>query len=147
MSTITPSIRSITPFLAAKSIDETVAFYTCYLGFQVEKCHPTDRPTLVFLRAPGAGTNDSAPVLIFDSSLWLGNPGMTGQLHFDFGHKGRGESKVLASLDRVRPHTTVEWGPEVYHYGRRECSIKDPNGYSIVLSEETDEEATDTDGA
>lgn len=139
-------IRKITPFLAARSIDETIGFYTRHLGLRVAKLHPADGPTLVFLEVPGAGEDTECPSLIFDTSLWPGEPRMTGQLHVDFGHKGAGESRVLAVLDRIRPHTTVEWGPEVYHYGRRECSIKDPNGYSIVLSEETEEEPTDTDG-
>lgn len=144
MTTHAPDIRCITPFLAAKNLDETVSFYTSFLGFRVDKLHPAERPTLVFLRASGGGTGAT---LIFDTTLWNGEPRMTGQLHVDLGPKGRGASKVLAVLDRVRPHTTVEWGPEVYHYGRRECSIKDPNGYSIVLSEETDEPPTDSDGA
>ena len=29
----------------------------------------------------------------------------------------------------------IEWGPEVYDYGRREFAIKDNNGYLLALSE------------
>jgi hypothetical protein len=46
---------------------------------------------------------------------------------------------VLAVLERMGSAATIEWGPEVFEYGRRECSIKDPTGYSVVLSEETDD--------
>lgn len=34
------------------------------------------------------------------------------------------------------------WGPEVYHYGRREFSIRDPNGYELIFSEPTDDPPT-----
>ena len=36
----------------------------------------------------------------------------------------------------------VDWGPEVYTYGRREFAIRDPDLYQIVFSEETEDEAT-----
>jgi hypothetical protein len=83
--------------------------------------------------------------MIFDLALWPGAPGMTGQLLRDLGRQRGGPSRVLALLDRVRGHATVEWGPEVFECGRRECSIKDPNGCSIVLSEETDAPASCTE--
>jgi len=28
----------------------------------------------------------------------------------------------------------IEWGPEVYGYGRREFAIKDCNGYTLTFS-------------
>jgi catechol 2,3-dioxygenase-like lactoylglutathione lyase family enzyme len=38
--------------------------------------------------------------------------------------------------------TAVEWGPEVYWYGRREFAIRDPNGYLIIFSEVTTDPPT-----
>jgi hypothetical protein len=36
----------------------------------------------------------------------------------------------------------VEWGPEVYRYARRELAVRDPNGYLVILSEETSDPPT-----
>jgi len=37
--------------------------------------------------------------------------------------------------DRVAGNAKIEWGPEVYSYGRREFAIKDCNGYLLAFSE------------
>jgi hypothetical protein len=37
---------------------------------------------------------------------------------------------------------TVEWGPEVYWYGRREFAVSDPSGYLIIFSEQTEDPPT-----
>ena len=36
----------------------------------------------------------------------------------------------------------IEWGPEVYWYGRREFAIRDPSGYLIIFSEATTDPPT-----
>lgn len=136
--------RAIVPCLGTRDLRATVAFYTEHLGFTTRLLHPPERPTLAILDAPGAD-GGSCATLMFDASLWPGDPAMTGQLVLDFGARGNGPSRVLGALERVRAHTSVDWGPEVYPYGRREVSIRDPNGYVLVLSEETDEPPTDAD--
>jgi catechol 2,3-dioxygenase-like lactoylglutathione lyase family enzyme len=136
------TIRSITPFLAACDLAATVAFYTTCLGFRAAKLHPVENPTPAFLDFVDPATGARTPTIIFDSTLWPGPPSMTGQLLLDLGPQRGGTSRVRALLDRVRAHATREWGPEVFAYGRRECSIKDPNSYSLVLSEETDDSPT-----
>jgi catechol 2,3-dioxygenase-like lactoylglutathione lyase family enzyme len=136
------TVRSITPFLSARDIAATVAFYTTRLGFRVAKLHPASSPTLAFLDFVDPATGARTATIIFDSTLWRGEPAMTGQLLLDLGPQRGGPARVLALLDRVRAHAAVEWGPEVFECGRRECSIKDPNGYSLVLSEETDDAPT-----
>ena len=45
---------------------------------------------------------------------------------------------VHAVHESIRECTHVEWGSEVYHYGRRESAIRDPDGYMIIFTEETD---------
>jgi catechol 2,3-dioxygenase-like lactoylglutathione lyase family enzyme len=127
-----------TPFLATRDINATIAFYTQLLGFRVSTRHPQDQPTMVVLDHGDAS-------MIFDSTLWPGVPAMTGQVHFDLGSRRDGPSNVLALHERVKPHATVLWGPEVYSYGRREFSCSDPNGYALVFSEQTDEEPTCAD--
>jgi catechol 2,3-dioxygenase-like lactoylglutathione lyase family enzyme len=135
--------RSLAPFLATRDMRATIAFWTTYLGFRVQKAVPPQDPSLVFLDSVDPRSGERTATIIFDSTLWPGNPVMTGQLLLDLGPQRGGPSRVLALLDRVRGHAPIEWGPEVFAYGRRECSIRDPNGYSVVLSEETDEEPTD----
>ena len=41
-------------------------------------------------------------------------------------------------LDRV----TIEWGPEVYSYGRREFAIRDPDSYLLIFTEATEDPPT-----
>ncbi len=47
---------------------------------------------------------------------------------------------VAALHKHLAPRVTVEWGPEVYFYGRREFSVRDPNGVSVIFTEETTDE-------
>jgi uncharacterized glyoxalase superfamily protein PhnB len=39
-----PIVRSITPFLAARDMRATIAFYTTLLGFRVQKTVPEHEP-------------------------------------------------------------------------------------------------------
>ena len=63
-------------------------------------------------------------------------PAMTGQLHIDV------EDGVEELHRRLRDRYEILWGPEVYSYGRREFSVRDPNGYRLVFSEVTDDPVT-----
>ena len=62
-------------------------------------------------------------------------PTMTGQLRLDM-------EGVTPFYDAIRDRVQTEWGPEVYSYGRREVSILDCNGYSLIFSEATSDPAT-----
>jgi hypothetical protein len=42
----------------------------------------------------------------------------------------------------VKDRVAIEWGPEVYDYGRREFALRDPDGYLVIFSEETDDPPT-----
>lgn len=136
------SIRRVTPFLATRDLTTTVAFYKDHLGFRVAALHPPEAPTMAILSAGDAEKGGSAAEVIFEATLWPGPTSMTGQIVLDLGPQGRGSSRVDALANALRGHTTIEWGPEVFGYGRRECSVRDPNGYSLVLSEETDDAPT-----
>ena len=39
-------------------------------------------------------------------------------------------------------HLPIEWGPEVYWYGRREFAVRDPDGYLLIFSERTSDPPT-----
>ena len=42
----------------------------------------------------------------------------------------------------IKEKVSVEWGPEVFFYGRREFAFKDPDGHLVTLSEVTDDPPT-----
>ena len=133
--------RGITPFLAARDLEQTAAFYAELLGFRVALRHPPERPTLLVLESEA--DEGRSVELLFDTSLWSGPPALTGQLVLDLGELGATEpSRVLRLLERIGERAELLWGPEVYGYGRREASVRDPNGYAVVLSERTDEPPT-----
>ena len=44
--------------------------------------------------------------------------------------------------DALKRTVRIEWGPEVYFYGRREFAVLDPDGYLVIFSEETDDTPT-----
>ncbi|MBI2486260.1 MAG: hypothetical protein HYW01_04735 [Deltaproteobacteria bacterium] len=63
------------------------------------------------------------------------DPAFTGQLYI-------GVEDVMGLHARIVDKVKIEWGPEVYHYGRREFAIRDCNGYILSFSEPTDEPPT-----
>ncbi|MGE0482377.1 MAG: VOC family protein [Phycisphaerae bacterium] len=130
-----------TPFLATRDLARTVEFYTQVLGFRVETLHPREQPTLAILDRDVSPASHGGASIIFDSSLWTDPPVLTGQIHFDLSPGG-----VQEMLERVRGQAEILWGPEVYDYGRREFSCRDPNGYALVFSEVTADPPTCSDG-
>ncbi len=118
-------MRKITPMLETHDLQATLTFYTEVLGFEVETLWPDDGPTFCIL--------DHGPVGVsfyLDPKDGEGAPALTGQLYIDV-------DDVMALFVRVRGHAEVLWGPEVYHYGRREFAVRDPNGYVLSFSEPT----------
>lgn len=53
-----------------------------------------------------------------------------------------GADDVLAMHAAIKDDVQVEWGPEVFFYGRREFAIRDPDGYLLIFTEPTDDVAT-----
>ncbi len=117
--------RAITPMLKTSDIEATALFYTDLLGFELDGMWPEESPTLCFL------DRDSTH-LVFDTGAdWDSHgspPTLTGQLSIEV-------DDVDGLFERVRGRVEIVWGPEDYHYGRREFSIRDPNGYRLVFSQ------------
>jgi catechol 2,3-dioxygenase-like lactoylglutathione lyase family enzyme len=119
---MTIAFRGITPFLKTKDLAQTIRFYVDLLGFVVDSQWPADNPTNCVL--------DNGHVhLAFgtDPQNWYPAPGLSGQLWIDV-------DDVMALHARVVGKVPIEWGPEVYSYGRREFAIKDCNGYLLTFS-------------
>jgi hypothetical protein len=49
---------------------------------------------------------------------------------------------VLGLRESIKDKAAIEWGPEVYSYGRREFAVKDPDNYLLIFSEETGDPPT-----
>ena len=114
--------KVITPALKATDLRRTIDFYS-RLGFDVESTWPEDDPTFCIL------DNGPTHLMFFteDMEPGEGSPKLTGQLHIDL------DDGVQQLFERLKDEHDVLWGPEVYAYGRREFSIRDPNGYLIEI--------------
>ncbi len=125
-----PTFHCVSPTLKTENLRRTVEFYCDRLGFTVDTLWPEEEPTFCILDRGGVH-------LMFyeDRERRESAPSMTGQLRIDM-------DDLMTLYEAVKNHVRTEWGPEVYHYGRREVSIKDCNGYSLVLSEATTDPPT-----
>jgi catechol 2,3-dioxygenase-like lactoylglutathione lyase family enzyme len=123
----------ITPRLPVADLARTIAFYSDLLGFQVGALWPQDEPTFAILNR-----DDVNLQFCLDEQRLPGTLGhATINIEVNDGQ---------AMHDRLAGRLKVEWGPEVYWYGRREFAIRDPDGYLIIFTEETDDPPTCDDG-
>ena len=115
--------RNITPFLKTSDLNKTIRFYVDLLGFVVHAQWPANNPTGCIL--------DNGHVHVAfgtDPDRWYGEPCLSGQLWIEV-------DDVMALHARVVDKIKIEWGPEVYSYGRLEFAIKDCNGYTLAFSQ------------
>ena len=117
------AFRGVTPFLKTNDLAQTIKFYGDLLGFVVDSKWPADNPTDCIL--------DNGQVhLAFgtDPQNRYSAPRLAGQLWIDV-------DDVLALHGSLVGKVPIEWGPDVYGYGRREFAIKDCNGYLLAFSQ------------
>jgi catechol 2,3-dioxygenase-like lactoylglutathione lyase family enzyme len=116
--------------LKTNDLKATIDFYVKVLGFVCTAAWPAGEPASCTLKKEGVCFNFDT-----DPNKWYAAPCLSGQFWIDV----EGVAELHASVaDKV----TVEWGPEVYHYGRREFAIKDCNGYLLTFSEPTSDPPT-----
>lgn len=130
----------LTPCLKSSDLLTTVAFYVELLGFRVETLWPPDEPSLAVLDHGPSEHEVAVSLMFYAEDMYEGEPPptMTGQLTLDV-------DDVLALHESLEGRAEILWGPEVYHYGRREFSIADPDGYRLVFTEPTEDEPEDGD--
>jgi catechol 2,3-dioxygenase-like lactoylglutathione lyase family enzyme len=111
-------------------LGRTIAFYTRVLGFQVSVQWPDNQPTFAILDRDAVSLGFFTPdahrgqVTIGTADLYLGT------------------EDVLGLYAAIKETVKVEWGPEVYFYGRREFAVRDPDGYLLIFTEPTDDPPT-----
>ena len=116
------AFKGITPCLKTTDLAQTIRFYVDLLGFTVAAQWPANNPTDCIL--------DNGHVhLAFttDPNHWYPDPIVSGQFWIEV-------DDVLALHSSVVGKVPIEWGPEVYSYGRLEFAIKDCNGYTLAFS-------------
>lgn len=118
-----PRIKAMETRLPVADVGRSVAFFQQTLDFSVATLWPEQDPAFAILERDGCrvqlGKEDQAPKRVSAATLWLDVEGLAA-LH-----------------QQIASQTKIEWGPEVYHYGRREFGFKDPDGNWIILSEVT----------
>ena len=122
-------ILRVTPRLPVTDLARTVGFYTEMLGFRAAPPWPADAPTFVVLE------QDEMSLQFYTGEQPEAEPTGHGTIYFDV-------SDVRAMHRALSGHLPIEWGPEVYWYGRREFAVRDPDGYLLIFSERTSDPPT-----
>jgi catechol 2,3-dioxygenase-like lactoylglutathione lyase family enzyme len=116
-------LLKVAPRLPVRNLARTIEFYTSVLDFEIDGTPwPADEPAFVILERDDT-------VLQFYVSEQSDQCGFAA-LSIDT-DDARSVHTALAGK------VTIEWGPEVYWYGRREFSFRDPDGYAVIISERT----------
>lgn len=117
---------NVSPRLPVEDLNRTIAFYVGVLGFQAGDPWPEENPTFVLM------SRDEVTLQFYVPEP----PTPTGH-----GTISIEVDDAMAVHAAVKGKVKMLWGPEVYWYGRREFSFRDPDGYAVIVSEETEAEA------
>ncbi len=123
------TFADIIPRLPVADLRRTLAFYQGTLGFHIDVRWPDDSPSFAVLTRDKA----SAGFFLLDEH----RPGVIGyaELYIEVP-----DARALHAT--LQGQVPIEWGPEVYSYGRREFAIRDPDSYLLIFSEPTEEPPT-----
>jgi catechol 2,3-dioxygenase-like lactoylglutathione lyase family enzyme len=119
----------VVPRLPVADLQGSVDWYVDVLGFTCGNMWPEEDPTFAIIERDGVAVQLYVTDTLVDTDI--GNA----MLSFDV-------SDATALHKDVEAKAAIDWGPEVYWYGRREFAVTDPNGYMIILSEETSDPVT-----
>jgi catechol 2,3-dioxygenase-like lactoylglutathione lyase family enzyme len=126
-----PRVRylKVTPRLPVADLQRTIRFYSDMLGFRAFPPWPVEAPTFVIL------DRDGTSLQFYTDPAADKAPTGLGTIYFDV-------ADARALHETFAGRVGVEWGPEVYWYGRREFAIRDPDGYMLIFSQKTSEPPT-----
>ena len=125
-----PRLHSLEPRLHIADFPRSVAFYRDVLGFEVMATFPEDSPSFALLSRDGVGIQIGGIDAEKDPSA-----AVTVTLYFDV-------SDAMGLFEELKAKVTIEWGPEVFFYHRREFAFRDPDGHLVIVSEETEDPVT-----
>ena len=128
-----PRLHSLEPRLHIADFQRSVAFYRDVLGFEVMATFPEDSPSFALLSRDGVGIQIGGIDAAKDAAA---APTVT--LYFDV-------SDAMGLFEELKNKVTIEWGPEVFFYHRREFAFRDPDGHLVIVSEETEDPVTALD--
>ncbi|HVY88719.1 MAG TPA: VOC family protein [Hyphomonadaceae bacterium] len=118
----------VSPRLPIRDLERTIAFYEDLLGFEAGDPWPEDDPSFVLMRRD----NVVLQFILAQPNEPVGH--VTISLNVD---------DAMAIHQAIASKVAIEWGPEVYWYGRREFSFRDPDGYALIISAETSDPVTE----
>lgn len=119
-------LNDVTPMLQARSLEETVDFYTQSLGFSLEGTWPAEGPKVwCSLRAGGAS-------LMFVQADGTTEPSLTGSLYFYPPDLDALWQNLKGRVDGA----SVAWEPATMEHGMREFGIRDCNGYLLIFGQD-----------
>ena len=124
------SIKAIEVRLAVADVPRSADFYANTLGFEVGTLWPDNSPQFAILRRDNVRLQLSRSE---DNAVSAQRPACT--LWIDV-------AEISDLHSAIKETVSVEWGPEVYFYGRREFAFRDPDGYLVILSEVTSDPPT-----
>lgn len=119
----------VSPRLPAADLRRTIDFYTRVLDFYAGDPWPAETPTFVIV------ARDEITVQFFLSNVDPPPADARPVLSFDVDDARAIHATLLGKVN-------IEWGPEVYWYGRREFAILDPDGTMLIFSEPTSDPPT-----
>lgn len=108
--------------LVVADLDRALRFYRDVLGFACDSLWPPESPDFAIL------SRDDVRLQLSVEERCAG----CGTAWFDVGG-------VLRLHARIEDRVEIEWGPEVYDYGRREFGLRDPSGNLVILSESVED--------
>jgi DNA-binding transcriptional MerR regulator/catechol 2,3-dioxygenase-like lactoylglutathione lyase family enzyme len=126
--TAMPSFSQVVPRLPVVDLGRTLDFYQDHFAFEVDVLWPRDHPTFAILRREGSGLG------FFEPDEHRG-PGGYAELYIEVGD-------AAGLHESVKDQVPIEWGPEVYSYGRWEFALRDPDGYLVIFTERTEHPPT-----
>jgi len=116
--------RRVEPRLPVADVRASIDFYCTHLGFSSDLATSEPAPDFaivcrdnVCLQLVEQGAHHPAGPL----TIWI-----------DI-------ADALAEFTNLGEAVEIEWGPEVYDYGRREFAVLDPDCHRIILSEAIDD--------
>ena len=127
-----PSIKAIEVRLPVADVVRSAEFFASTLGCEISTLWPQPVPGFAILKRDGLrlqlGKDETAGSgLNGSATLWLD------------------VEELVALHAKIKAQTGIEWGPEVYFYGRREFGFRDPDGNLVIVSEVTTDPPTCTD--